>query len=479
MKKVIAIFGALAISASMSFAQNNSNTTSQSGNNNEAEALQTGMENEGTITQSGDGNDALLKQGDFGHDNVQSNYAEGTIDQTGNDNNAEVKQRQGSSSGTAVSIHSVEQVGHRNTGLLTTYNGGNTGNVEQQGDDNYARGRQANGPDHDVKIYQQGNENEADVWQSSGSNNKAQIMQGGDIGGDIDNNNGVARIEQRGSDNDATIQQRQGWNGGTSVSDHSIDQSGDNNMAVFTTFNGGNTGTIDQDGDNNWASGRQSVGSDNNIDIVQEGLNNYAKVEQINSASSSALITQIGDDNTADVDQTGTSNSVLIEQGVYGGSERSVAEFVQNGENNYFEAKMVRSFDNTVTGNQLGDNNYYRVSLRGSDHNVSMNMEGDANRGSWTIAPLDEWPDQPEDNELTINVEGDNNITTGIINGDRNEVTLVQEGNDNMIGTKWFELDGVDISGHDNSVSVSQYSDGNQSLNTVVGNNNTINVVQQ
>lgn len=478
MKKSIALFGALAIAASMSFAQNNEATSGQNGNNNEAEVLQTGMENTGTTSQEGDRNDAGILQGNFGSGNVQSNYAIGTINQDGDDNDAQVNQRQGFSGGTAVSIHSVEQVGTFNVGKLTTFNGGNLGSVDQQGDDNYATGRQSNGPDQDLSIYQQGNDNEADVWQSSGSGNTAVIKQGGDIGGDINNNNGVARIDQEGSDNDATIQQRQGWNGGTLVSDHSIDQLGDNNQAVFTTFNGGNTGTIDQVGDDNWAKGRQSVGSGNNIDIAQDGLANWAQVEQINSASSSALVTQIGEENIADVDQEGASNSVLIEQGVYGGAERSSAVFVQNGENNYFEAKMVRSFDNTVTGNQLGDNNYYRVGVRGSDNNVSMDMEGDANRGSWTIGSLG-WPHQPEGNDLSIDVDGDGNITSGSILGDNNEVTLIQEGNDNMIGTNWYSQDGVSIQGNSNQISVEQHSDGNSSFNTVVGNSNTINVVQQ
>ena len=478
MKKLIAIFGVLAISAGMTFAQNNQATSAQNGNNNEAEVLQTGMENTATTSQEGDRNDAGIQQGNFGGGNVQSNYAIGSIDQTGDDNTAQVNQRQGWAGGSAVSIHSVEQVGNFNVGLLTTYNGGNFGSVEQIGDDNYANGSQANGPNHDLTIYQQGNENEANVWQGSGSNNTAVIMQGGDIGGDINNNNGVARIDQRGSDNDATIQQRQGWNSGTLFSDHSIDQLGDNNQAVFTTFNGGNTGTIDQIGDDNWASGRQSVGSGNNIDIAQDGLGNWAKVEQINSTSSTALITQIGDENIADVDQTGTSNSVLIELGVYGGAERSVAEFVQNGENNYFETKMVSSYDNTVTGNQLGDNNYYRVGVRGSDNTVTMDMEGDANRGSWTIGSMG-WPHQPEGNELSIDVDGDGNITSGTILGDNNEVTLIQEGNNNMIGTNWYSQDGVQIEGHMNTVSVGQFSDGNSSFNSVVGNSNTINVVQQ
>ncbi|MFW5725550.1 MAG: hypothetical protein ACOCX0_03810, partial [Bacteroidota bacterium] len=423
--------------------------------------------------------DALIKQGNFGGGNVQSNYAEGSIEQTGNDNQAEVNQRQGFSGGTAVSIHSVEQVGNSNKGFLTTFNGGNFGTVEQQGDDNYAKGRQAAGPNNELTIYQQGNDNQADIGQSSGSNNTAVIRQGGDIGGDINNNNGIAAIDQKGSDNMATIQQRQGWNGGTMVSDHSIDQLGDNNWATFTTFNGGNTGTIDQVGDGNWAQGRQSVGSGNNIEIAQDGMDNYAKAEQINSATSTALITQIGSDNSADVDQVGASNSVLIQQGVYGGAERSVAEFTQNGEDNYLEAKMVKSYDNTVTGSQEGDNNFYRAGVRGSDNTVSMDMVGDANKGSWTVGSLGGWPHQPEGNEVSIDVEGDGNITSGTVLGDFNEVTLIQEGNDNKIGTLWYSQDGVHISGEMNTVSVGQFSDGNSSMNTVVGNGNTINVVQQ
>ncbi|MGD8305252.1 MAG: hypothetical protein PVF17_01235, partial [Ignavibacteria bacterium] len=63
--------------------------------------------------------------------------------------------------------------------------------------------------------------------------------------------------------------------------------------------------------------------------------------------------------------------------------------------------------------------------------------------------------------------------------GDNNAITLIQTGNDNYIGTDWYTTDGVVITGNSNMVKVKQLSDGNSSMNTVTGNGNTINVLQQ
>jgi hypothetical protein len=72
-----------------------------------------------------------------------------------------------------------------------------------------------------------------------------------------------------------------------------------------------------------------------------------------------------------------------------------------------------------------------------------------------------------------------NNVATGKVAGDNNAITLIQTGNDNYIGTDWYTTDGVVITGNSNMVKVKQLSDGNSSMNTVTGNGNTINVLQQ
>lgn len=329
---------------------------------------------------------------------------------------------------------------------------------------------------NDATVDQIGNDNESTIGQT-GTLNEAYIQQGGFGGGAVQSNNAEATIEQAGSMNDATINQRQGFSGGTAESIHSIDQDGTSNVATLTTFNGGNFGIITQEGDENEARGRQSVGSGNMIDALQVGSLNWIDVNQLSSTNGSVTITQNGSENVAAVNQTGSDNTVSIEQGVFGGAESSIAEFTQLGDGNYFETKQVRSVGNSVTGTQTGDDNYYRASLRGSDNTVTMDMEGDANRGSWSIGSLG-WPHQPAGNSISIDVDGSDNYSTGSIAGDYNTVTVVQEGLGNRLGTSWYTTDGVSISGDLNTASVMQTSDFNTASVSIAGNSNTATITQ-
>lgn len=80
----------------------------------------------------------------------------------------------------------------------------------------------------------------------------------------------------------------------------------------------------------------------------------------------------------------------------------------------------------------------------------------------------------------TINIQklGNTNYVAGSIKGGSNMVDIVQNGNNNMIGTSWYTGDGVSITGNSNMVDVDQMSNGNSSLNSVAGNNNSISVMQ-
>lgn len=213
------------------------------------------------------------------------------------------------------------------------------------------------------------------------------------------------------------------------------------------------------------------------VSLLQYGDENYAKARQFSGSGNSVEVEQHGDENTADVLQRGSSNSVLIEQGVFGSSYGSVAEFTQIGDGNYFETKQVRSTGNSVIGSQEGDNNFYRASLRGFFNEVTMEILGDANRGSWSIGSLG-WPHQPADNELSIDVDGYNNYSTGSIKGDENVVAIQQFGDGNRIGASWYTSDGVDIAGNSNVVTIDQFSDFNSATVTVTGSSNSATVLQ-
>ncbi|MFW5757148.1 MAG: hypothetical protein ACOC4J_04215 [Bacteroidota bacterium] len=254
MKKVIAIFGAFLVSATMSFAQNNEASSKQQGNNNDSEIEQTGIENHAGVTnQKGNNNEAFIQQGDFGGNFVQSNYAEASIRQVGDRNDADIQQRQGFDEGSAVSIHTVEQIGNDNTGVFTTFNGGNTGMIYQDGNDNFAKGKQASNPDLDIQITQLGNANIADVDQrrsysdvlirQDGNQNNTTVEQDGTgnfFDEDTKGSLNVVSAEQIGENSDAFVDIIGNSN------TIGIYQTSDGNTATSFTQGNGNTVSITQ-----------------------------------------------------------------------------------------------------------------------------------------------------------------------------------------------------------------------------------------
>ena len=152
--------------------------------------------------------------------------------------------------------------------------------------------------------------------------------------------------------------------------------------------------------------------------------------------------------------------------------------FLQTGDGNYLETIMNSAENNVVNATQDGNDNFFRVMsiTRGTGNLVNMLATGDANRGSWGIRG--DHPESSDDNILNINQLGNNNKTAGEINGDLNTVDIIQTGDGNMVGSDWYIKDGVNIIGDANDVNIMQNGTGNSSLNTIVGNNNLINVSQ-
>lgn len=321
----------------------------------------------------------------------------------------------------------------------------------------------------DAAVTQTGADNSADVTQQFGQYHEATVEQVGDNNNlDLvqDNTNTFASIEQLGDGNMASIFQRSRLFVGPANIGASIE---------LTQDGSGNVADIRQD-----AEAGAGGSATNMLSALQSGNDNYLFVDQnrdLGPGYNSADVEQRGDENIASVTQDGESNSVLIEQGVYGGATSSIADFTQMGNGNYFETKQVRSVGNSVVGTQTGDDNYYRASVRGEDNTVTMDMDGDANRGSWAISSLG-WPHQPTGNTLSIDVEGSDNYSTGSIAGDYNTVSVVQEGLGNRLGTSWYTTDGVSISGDLNSASVMQTSDFNTASVSIAGNSNTATITQ-
>lgn len=83
-----------------------------------------------------------------------------------------------------------------------------------------------------------------------------------------------------------------------------------------------------------------------------------------------------------------------------------------------------------------------------------------------------------DDNTLWLTQDGNSNRATGQIVGLDNDVNILQQGDDNFVGTSWNSKDGVDIAGSHNTIDIDQLTNGNSSINTVVGDGNSISVIQ-
>jgi hypothetical protein len=367
---------------------------------------------------------------------------------------------------------------------------------------------------------QEGNQNDA-VQTQKGASNDADINQG--VFGTKDptdpmnrQNKGYAEQFQDGNNNEAVINQRSGSWGKYNYSLQR--QIGNQNEAEVTFFNQGNHSEQIQRGNKNWSQAKSSNGK-NDIYTTQVGNQNEAKVLLLNSYGSEAIVLQRGHVNFTDVDAKGERNDINVrqignnndvksrkpdEEGVYvrgnrndidiaqdgnqnqawvqngrwGNADKSDIDFLQRGNKNYLEARVNSAYNNTVDAKQIGNGNYFRVmGIKGDYNDVKMVTRGHSNFGSWDISST--WPEYSDRNELEITTRGNNNITSGKIEGDKNDVMILQNGNQNMVGTLWHAEDGVHIKGHNNSVDIKQMSHGNQTINSVMGDGNSISVFQK
>ncbi len=331
MKKLVFLF-AMVFAVSMAMGQNNTSSTDIDGNNNVTTVNQVGIENSGDISVDGNQNDALIQQGNFGGGLVQSNYAEASIEQIGNKNYAEVKQRQGWAGATAVSVHSITQEGNQNEAWLETFNGGNSGMIYQEGNKNWAKGRQSVGAGNNVEITQEGNSNWAFVNQLNSADNSASVSQdGNDNWTSVDQSGGHDNtyIENTtGNGNNVTAFQNTSW----AKLDLTIEG---NSNTVFSTQDHNDKAYIDIFGNNNdfyleqgyHANhvGASITGNSNDIDVVQTGAGNhvtsdlsvnaFAKDGIIISGNSNVVdILQETDYNQANVSIIGANNQSYVTQ---------------------------------------------------------------------------------------------------------------------------------------------------------------------
>jgi len=357
----------------------------------------------------------------------------------------------------------------------------NNSDVKQKGNDHSATVAQA-GAQHQSLVDQDahfGSGHTAEVTQESGMLNYSNVMQR--------QANSEAYILQTGSENESRTRQA-----GYNVVD--VLQEGDYNIlgaygnlgnAAYQKNGGGmwasdmNNLDLDQLGNSNEAGVTQEHHGD--ATVLQSGNSNEAGVRQGGAAFGAlneVAIAQHGDINMADAYQSGEGNKATIGQGVSAyTSNDNDASITQLGDGNNASFSLTWGDLNDVTVDQDGNNNYSEFSVKYGDENtVSADVEGSSNRTRFHVNS--DWGSMSSGNTINIQKLGNTNYVAGSIKGGSNMVDIVQNGNNNMIGTSWYTGDGVSITGNSNMVDVDQMSNGNSSLNSVAGNNNSISVMQ-
>ena len=427
--KKLTLFVAFALTTGFAMSQNNTSIIDQDGGNQKA-----------TVTQTGSVNVTSVKQFT---DNTGPQISE--VIQNGIGNAATVTQNQTGGGGHSVPNKAyIEQIGTSNMAIQSEnapgYNSGQHVWGKQIGTSNVLFQEVTSGHTISLKAIQDGTGNIA-AQTANGAHNTGEVYQEGD--------RNYANQTMGGSNN--------GYGSAVVL----IDQLGNDNTAL-QMFNGigsshKNNGEIYQIGEFN-ESNQIIVGRDNDITAFINGSDNTTN--QVQNGDGNKSTVKIGFQNTptyaSDFNQVST---------------------VQQGNSNSATFGLTKGNSNDVTIFQAGNSNFTEMSVKYGDNNtLNETAFGNENRTRLNINAA--WGQNSSGNEVNISKNGNGNYVAGVINGDNNDVDIVQFGNNNRIGTSWHTADGVNIMGNGNTVGVQQYSDGNMSLNSVVGNGNFISVTQ-
>lgn len=318
MKKLFVIFGVLAMSAGVVFAQVNTADIDQHGSDHVADVIQdvAGEDNNTTVFQNGNGHMALVNQ----EEGVGNSVA---VTQRGKENKAEIEQ---------------------------TFDGENllgpsTVRTLQQGKENeiYVR-QQYNRGDNLADIEQHGKENKVDMIQ--------------------DNKNNETWIRQNGQNNAATLNLQRNFGGENGEGYVYLNQNGKDNTAF-----------IDQDGRDD--SGDAVV--NNHVEAYQVGNGNFMDVDQLRGSSEAedneAYLYQTGTENVLRLEQAEAPSYAFINQegsqNRIGGTDESFAWNMY--EHGYQDASQI-------TINQFGNKNEIGLYQENSWTDSWITQEGSANR---------------------------------------------------------------------------------------------------
>ena len=199
----------------------------------------------------------------------------------------------------------------------------------------------------------------------------------------------------------------------------------------------------------------------------------------INSAS----IKVNGDRNSTFVTQTGDLNNAVVKVGFQAAptyvSNSNTVDILQIGENNDARFGLTKGDFNDVDISQTGDNNYTEFSVKYGDSNILSETVVGYGGHRTRFDVKGDWGQVSSNNNVSITKKGNSNYVSGsITNGSFNNIDVTQFGKNNRVGTSWYTGDGINVTGSYNNVTLSQKGEANMSTNVVVGGGNTISVAQ-
>ena len=213
-------------------------------------------------------------------------------------------------------------------------------------------------------------------------------------------------------------------------------------FAGMTAFAQSNDASVDQ------------IGNDHEADIEQIGSSNIAWVDQTDDVS--------GGDAFADILQEGANNNVNLNQrAFYGFPDESHATITQIGNNNSVEGTSATS---AFYQNQPGG--VVEVYMEGNDNTLyTLRTEAQKNQNEFFLDIIG--------NDNLVGMEQETGSGDVVIEGNLNDVTLSQLGNNAAYNTAM-----VDIMGGNNGVDVMQTMDSNIATVNVTGSFNSATITQ-
>lgn len=394
---------------------------------------------------------------------AQSATNQAWIGQTGQTNTISITQQGVSNSAGADNTDlRINQDGRENAITIDQYGWSNAAGATDLGDAGLPQGLNQTGNHNTLTISQHdlidrgfnfvGAVLQASVPGGSALANLLSVIQS-EFGGDLGAGHRIGAVTQTNTDTDlgtnsATLTQTGGYGGGGNTIDRliqngyansaAITQSYKKNSVGFARQNGhGNQFTIDQDrGEQNTVGLLDQVGVLNTIRIEQSGNRNYiVKAGQNNDKvavkGNRMTVTIAGDDNGGDSrgGQGAFRSQVLLESKVFQGA------FSQFGDDNDISFTVNGSDDNRFGIAQFGRGNGAIVAISPADrtvptggNEVGIHQDGDGNGASVTIV-------------------GNDNVTSVMADGDRNQLVLSQTGEGNLFD--------ISLVGNDNNNSAS------------------------